>query len=69
MEEKRKAAMFDIADAFERTNGFLAIRQGLIMMIPLIVLGGGVPYGQESSHKGLPGDPAAALGRQGGGDP
>ncbi|MDO5146055.1 MAG: EAL domain-containing protein [Eubacteriales bacterium] len=39
MGEKFQETLFKISEKFEETNAFIAIRQGLIMMIPLIVLG------------------------------
>lgn len=39
MENKFKETIFKLSLRFEETNAFMAIRQGLVMMIPLIVLG------------------------------
>lgn len=39
MGKRFRNGLFELADRFEQTSAFLAIRQGLIMMIPLIVLG------------------------------
>ena len=39
MRERFKEKLFTVSNFFENTTVFMAVRQGLIMMIPLILAG------------------------------